>query len=449
MKYVLVLNCGSSSVKYRLYDMDGAGAAPNMAMGPTAEMELAQGLIERIGEEMSSVRQRTATPLHGAAASSGTAPSGPLRGTPERGAAAPRGRETEWAQRIRDYQQAFDVLSRHLMQGAAAPLSERERLAAVGHRVVHGGEAFVDPVIIDDEVIAAIRDTIHLAPLHNPANLAGIEIARRLFPDVPHVAVFDTAFHHAMPRHAYLYPIPYEYYQEHGVRRYGFHGTSHRYAAGMAAEMLGRSAADLRLITCHLGNGCSLAAIAGGRSVDTSMGLTPLEGVPMGTRSGDVDPGLFFHLHHRLGMEIREVDDLLNKRSGLLGLSNVSNDLRPIEQAALAGEEQAEVCLEVFAYRVKKYIGAYLAALGGADAVVFTGGMGENSPPLRARICAELGGLGLELDEARNEACAGEAAMISAAGSSIAVLVVPSNEELLIARDTLRVTSAGAARSRA
>ena len=406
MKYVLVLNCGSSSVKYRLYDM-------------ADETELAQGLVERIAEETSSVRQRT------------------------------RGRETEWAQRVRDYQQAFEVLSRHLMQGPNAVLARRELLAAVGHRVVHGGEAFIDPVVIDDQVIGAIRDTIHLAPLHNPANVAGIELARRLFPDVPHVAVFDTAFHHAMPRCAYLYAIPYEYYQEHGVRCYGFHGTSHRYAAGMAAQMLGRDLSELRLITCHLGAGCSIAAIAAGRSVDTSMGLTPLEGVPMGTRSGDVDPGLFFHLHHALGMDIKAVDDLLNRRSGLLGLSNVSNDLRPVEQAAMAGEEQAQICLEVLAHRVKKYIGAYLAVLGGADAVIFTGGMGENSYGLRARICGGLAQLGLELDPERNQACAAEAATISAPGGRIAVLVIPSNEELLIARDALRVTSAGAAHSRA
>ena len=434
MSYILVLNCGSSSVKYRLYDMGDAGASAEMRQSriggdanasqgellirPANEAELADGRIERIGEEISSVRQRT------------------------------HGKETDWPQRVRDYEQAFGVLARHLMQGPKAPLAQRERLTAVGHRVVHGGERFIEPAVIDEAVIRAIRDTIHLAPLHNPANLAGIDLAMHLFPDAPHVAVFDTAFHHAMPRHAYLYAIPYELYAEHGVRRYGFHGTSHRYAAAMAAEMLERDPSELRLITCHLGNGCSLAAINAGVAVDTSMGMTPLEGVPMGTRSGDVDPGLFFHLHHTLGMDIQAVDDLLNKRSGLLGLSNVSNDLRPVEQAAAAGEEQAEMCLEVLAYRVKKYIGAYLAALGGADAVVFTGGMGEHSASLRARICAGLERLGLALDDERNEACVGEAGIISRPGCSIAALVIPSNEELLIARDTLRLTSAGAPSSR-
>ena len=405
MSYILVLNCGSSSVKYRLFDMDD-------------ENELAYGFVERIGEDMSHVRQRT------------------------------RGQDADWPQRVKDYQQAFEILGRHLLQGAAAPLAEIERLAAVGHRVVHGGDAFVEPSLIDGRVMGAIRDCIPLAPLHNPANLAGIEIAMHQFPDAPHVAVFDTAFHHDMPRRAYLYAIPYELYQEHGIRRYGFHGTSHRYASLAAAEMLGRDTTDLRLITCHLGNGCSLAAVDRGVAIDTSMGMTPLEGIPMGTRSGDIDPGLFLHLHKTLGLDVQQLDDLLNKRSGLLGLSNISNDLRPIEQAALAGDEQAEICLEVFAYRVKKYIGAYLAALGGADAVVFTGGMGEHSSGLRSRICAGLEGLGIELNPERNAACMGQQAVISSPDCSVAVLVIPSNEELLIARDALRLTSAGAVGSR-
>jgi acetate kinase len=400
MSFVLVINCGSSSVKYRLFDMEDESA-------------LARGLIERIGEETSYISQRTA------------------------------GREQGWAERVADYDQAFGHIIHHLVEAPHAPLHGRAQLAAVGHRVVHGGEAFIASTVIDDEVMRAIRDTIPLAPLHNPANLAGIEIARRRFPDQPHVAVFDTAFHHAMPRQAYLYAIPYELYQEHGIRRYGFHGTSHRYAATRAAQMLGRDPADLRLITCHLGNGCSLAAIAGGKSVDTSMGMTPLEGVPMGTRSGDLDPGLFFYLGGHLNLGMAEIDDLLNKRSGLLGLSGISNDLRPIEQAAAAGDERARACLEVFAYRVKKYIGAYLAVLGGADAVVFTGGIGERSPEIRARVCAGLASLGLGLEAARNQACAGEAALISAPTSAIAVLVIPSNEELLIARDALQAVSAG------
>jgi acetate kinase len=395
------LNCGSSSVKYRLYDM-------------ADESELARGLIERIGEETSHISQRTA------------------------------GRESGWEEPVGGYERAFEIISHHLLQAGGAPLADRLQLAAVGHRVVHGGEVFVEPSIIDDDVIRVIRDCIPLAPLHNPANLAGIEAARRHFPDTPQVAIFDTAFHHSIPAHAYLYAIPHEMYLEHGVRRYGFHGTSHRYAAATAAQMLHRDISELRLIICHLGNGCSLAAIAGGKCMDTSMGMTPLEGVPMGTRSGDVDPGLFFYCFQHLGMSVEQVEELLNRRSGLLGLSGISNDLRPIEHAAAAGNARAEMCLEVFAYRVKKYIGAYVAALGGADAVVFTGGMGEHSPGIRARICAGLSRLGLELDPARNQECAEEAAVISAPGCSVAVLVIPSNEELLIARDTLRLTSAGA-----
>ena len=401
MSYILVLNCGSSSVKYRLYDM-------------AEERVLADGVVERIGEEASYVSRHTA------------------------------GRETGWSERVPDYRHAFEILTHHLLETADAPLSHRAHLLAVGHRVVHGGEAFFESTVIDEQVMRAIRDTIPLAPLHNPANLAGIEAARHHFPHAPHVAVFDTAFHHSMPGHAYLYAVDYDLYRQRGIRRYGFHGTSHRYASTAAAGMLGRDPAGLRLITCHLGNGCSLAAVEGGRSVDTSMGMTPLEGVPMGTRSGDIDPGLFFYLQQQLGLSIEQVDDLLNRRSGLLGLSGISNDLRPIEDAAAAGDERAELCLEVFAYRVKKYIGAYLAALGGADAVVFTGGIGEHSPDIRARICAGLSGLGLELDPQRNQACADAACVISAPGCSIAVLVVPSNEELLIARDALRVVTARA-----
>ncbi|UCH36346.1 MAG: acetate kinase [Armatimonadota bacterium] len=399
MSDILVLNCGSSSVKYRLFDVDDESA-------------VAQGLIERIGEEVSYVSQRT------------------------------KAHETGWAEPVPTYERAFEILAHHLVEVEDAPLPGGAGLLAVGHRVVHGGEAFVEPSVIDEDVIRAIHDCIPLAPLHNPANLAGIEAARRHFPDAPHVAVFDTAFHHTMPREAYLYAIPYELYEQHGVRRYGFHGTSHRYAAGAAAEMLGRDLAELRLITCHLGNGCSLAAVAGGRSIDSSMGMTPLEGIPMGTRSGDLDPGLFLYLHYHLGMSIEEIDHLFNKCSGLLGLSGMSNDLRPIEQAAAAGDERPEVCLEVFAYRVKKYIGAYLAALGGADAVVFTGGMGEHSPEIRARICAGLEGLGLRLDAGRNEACGDGQAIVSPADCAVAVLVIPSNEELLIARDASDVVSA-------
>jgi acetate kinase len=323
--------------------------------------------------------------------------------------------------------------------GALGSLGE---IAAVGHRVVHGGEKISESVAVDDEVIQAIEENATLAPLHNPPNLTGLRAAMDRLPDRLQVAVFDTAFHQSMPPSAYLYALPYELYQRHHIRRYGFHGTSHRYVAERAAQILGRSREECNLITMHLGNGCSAAAVERGRSVDTTMGLTPLEGLVMGTRCGDIDPSLPFLFTDMLGMSPQEVYDLLNRRSGLVGLSGVSNDMREIIEAAESdGEEsgRARKALQVFSYRVKKYIGAYCAVLGELDAVVFTAGIGENCPQVRQMACEGLQQMGIQVDERRNEATVGQEGIISLDGSRVSVLIVPTDEELKIASDTYEV----------
>jgi len=393
MQRILVLNCGSSSVKYTLFDID-------------REQDLAGGTVEKIGGKQPTFTHH----WHGE-------------------------RLTESVEAA-DHTEALMHIRSLLLDPAHGGVQTAEEIAAVGHRVVHGGERFVQSTLITGEVERAIEEFFDLAPLHNPPNLAGIRAAKRFFPDVPHVAVFDTAFHQSMPERAFLYAIPYELYEKERIRKYGFHGTSHRYVAGRAAQILGKESEGFTGITCHLGNGCSLAAVRRGRSVDTSMGMTPLAGVPMGTRSGDVDPALIFHLAEQLGMALEDIDQLLNRRSGLLGISGVSNDLREVEQAAAAGNPRAELALEIFAYRVRRYIGSYHTALGGAEAVVFTGGIGENAVDIRRRILGELGRLGIVLDAERNQACRGEEGEISTADSPIKLLVIPTNEELLIARDT-------------
>lgn len=396
MRQVLVLNCGSSSVKYTLFDM-------------AAHQPQASGSVERIGE---------ATPV-----------------------LSHRWGDESLTQAVAaaDHDEALERIHTVLVDPERGGVADRADVRAVGHRVVHGGEAFVESVRITDEVLATIEQYCRLAPLHNPANLDGIRAGQRFFPDVPHVAVFDTAFHHSMPAKAYLYALPYELYTEEGIRRYGFHGTSHRYVTGRAAERLGMAPAQFTGITCHLGNGCSLAAVRDGRSVDTSMGLTPLEGVPMGTRSGDLDPAILFHLGRQRDMTPDQVENLLQRQSGLLGLSGVSNDLREIHAAVADGNERAVLALEVYAYRIRKYIGAYLAALGRADAVVFTGGAGIHDADLRKRILEGLDGLGLVLDAERNDACFGAEAEISSPDSPVRLLVVPTNEELVIARDAWKI----------
>ncbi len=315
-------------------------------------------------------------------------------------------------------------------------LADVSELAAIGHRVVHGGERFRSPTVVDDAVAGAIRDMIPLAPLHNPANLDGIEVARRLFPQVPSVAVFDTAFHQTMPRTAYRYAIPEYLYREHRVRRYGFHGTSHHYVAERAAALLGKPFHQCNLITLHLGNGASATAIRGGKSVDTSMGMTPLEGLVMGTRCGDIDPAIHFYLCKNLGLDYGTLEDLLNRQSGLLGLCGV-NDMREIQRRAEEGDDRAELAIGITAHRLKKYIGAYYAELGRVDAVVFTGGIGENDADMRCRACEDLDGLGIKLDDAANLASERGERRISTRDSPVQVLVIPTNEELAIARQAL------------
>ena len=386
---ILVLNCGSSSVKFTLFDIG-------------LENEVADGSVERIGESESVLKFSW--------------------GTDSIAELVKAADHTEALMGIRDI------------------LLDPERgssgtVVAVGHRVVHGGEAFFQSTLITPEVEKTIEEFFSLAPLHNPPNLDGIKAAEQFFPDVPHVAVFDTAFHQSMSEHAYLYALPYVLYAEEHIRKYGFHGTSHRYVSGRAAEILGREE-GFTGVTCHLGNGCSLTAVKDGRSVDTSMGLTPLEGMVMGTRSGDIDPAIIFHLAESRGMELAEINQLLQRKSGLLGVSGVSNDLREIMEAAAAGDHRAELAIDIYAYRVRKYIGSYLAALGGADAIVFTGGVGENGIDMRRRILQGLDRLGMVFDAERNEACQGREGDISAPNSPIKLLVIPTNEELLIARDT-------------
>ena len=391
---ILVINCGSSSVKYQLFDM-------------ADESLLAKGIVEKIGEGASVVKH------------------------------AARGHDTRYEAAIANHEAAFEHIRKALMDPTAGVLRSADDIDAIGHRVVHGGEAFVQSTLIDDKVIATLEEYSALAPLHNPPNLAGIRCAAKAFPGKPHVGVFDTAFHQTMPKHSFIYALPYELYEKGRIRRYGFHGTSHRFVTMRAAQFLGIPLGRFNAITCHLGNGCSMAAVAGGRSVDTTMGLTPLEGLVMGTRSGDIDPAIIFHLARQEKMSLDQIDALLNKKSGLLGLSGLSNDCRTLVEAAPTSE-RAKVALDVFCYRIRKYIGAYLAVLARTDAVVFTGGIGENSIPLRRQILEGLDTLGIEFDPAANDVRAREA-IISRPSSPIRVLVVPTNEELLIARDTLAI----------
>jgi acetate kinase len=402
---ILVLNCGSSSVKYQLIEME-------------QEQLICKGVIERIGSQDAIVRYR------------------------------PVGRaEKRQVRPVADFVQAIDSVLSDLLDPEIGVLDNKGEIAAVGHRVVHGGEDFARSVLIDDNVIQSIKDCAAFAPLHNPANLKGIQVCMQLLPGTPQVAVFDTAFHQTMPPASYLYALPARYYRELQVRRYGFHGTSHRYVAHRAARVLERPIEKLKIITCHLGNGASVAAVKYGRSVDTSMGFTPLEGLVMGTRSGDIDPALVLYLMDVDGLEPEEMDTLLNKQSGMLGLTDgFSHDMRDIEEKAMDGDEQCDLALDVYCHRIKKYIGAFAAVMGGVDAVVFTGGIGERSPIVRRRICRDMAFLGIVIDpagEAVNEAfCGGgrgETPHLSSGPTK--VLVLETNEELVIARDTQKVLS--------
>jgi len=396
---ILVLNSGSSSLKYQLIESE-------------TEDVLAKGLAERIGLSDSMLTYETGN-----------------RGKKEAKADIP------------DHDAAMDMVFRVLTCPVEGAVKSPEEIKAVGHRVVHGGERFIEPTIVTEETIAEIDKVSHLAPLHNPPNLKGIKACMRLMPGVPQVAVFDTSFHATIPRKAYIYALPYNLYTEHGVRRYGFHGTSHRYVSRRAVKMLAERGMDennLKIITCHLGNGCSMTAIVGGRVVDTSMGMTPAEGLVMGTRSGDVDPAILLYIQKTLGKTAEQVDNLINKQSGLLGVSGRSSDMRDIEAGAENGDDRSALALEIFCYRVKKYIGAYAAAMGGLDSIVFTGGIGENSPRVREMCIEGLEFLGVKVDSRANRSVKGETD-ISASDSRVRVLVIPTNEERMIARETAEV----------
>ena len=390
---VLVINAGSSSLKYQLMDTD------------TRDV-LAKGLCERIGIDGRLTHKVPAKDL-------------------KHEADIPMPTHAEAIQSVLDA----------LLSDAHGVIRSVSEIDAVGHRVVHGGEEFAGSVFIDGAVMGALEKCIPLAPLHNPANITGIKACQSVMPGVPMVGVFDTAFHQTMPERAYLYALPYEYYKNDQVRRYGFHGTSHRYVSGRAAAMLGRPIEELKIITCHLGNGSSIAAVDGGKSVDTSMGFTPLAGLPMGTRCGDIDAGILQYLMNKYGMDIDKMLNVLNKKSGVEGLSCVSSDFRDLENAAAEGNEKAALAQKKFAYEVRKYVGAYAAAMGGVDAVIFTAGVGENDKAIRAMVCQGLDFMGLKLDGAANDV-RGKETVISAADSKVKVLLIPTNEELMIAVDT-------------
>ena len=394
---ILVLNCGSSSVKYKLIDTD-------------AEKTLAEGGVEKIG-----------------------LPDGFLKFKRPDGS-----KEIKELGHI-DHRQAVQAILDILTDPKEGCIKSFSEIDAVGHRVVHGGEKFNKSVLITDEVIQQVKDCYPLAPLHNPANITGIEAITSLMPGVPQVGVFDTAFHQTMPAKSYMYPLPYKYYLEDGVRRYGFHGTSHRYVSARAAEVLGRDIKNLKMVTCHIGNGGSITAVLDGKSVDTSMGLTPTEGLMMGTRVGDVDPGVITFLMEKHSLNAKEIQTLINKESGVLGVSGISNDMREIEAADNAGDQRAHLALEIYEQRIIKYIGAYAAEMGGLDVIVFTGGVGENQTGVRKNVCAPLGFMGVELNEELNAKTRGTETLISTPASKVAVVVIPTDEELMIARDTREI----------
>jgi len=393
---ILVINSGSSSLKYQLINMKN-------------ENVLAKGLCDRIGLEK-SILKHTKTGCD------------------------PVIIETD----MPNHKVAISQVVKILTTGETAVINDMSEISAVGHRVVHGGEKFHESVIIDENVIQAIRDCIELAPLHNPPNIIGIEACQQIMPGTPMVAVFDTAFHQTMPKYAYLYALPYEIYEKYGVRKYGFHGTSHKYVSQRAAEMLGKPLEETKLISCHLGNGASVCAIDGGKSVETSMGFTPLAGLAMGTRSGTIDPAVISYLMEKEKMTIKEINDYLNKKSGVLGISGVSSDFRDIQAAAEQGNERAKLAIEIFCYRVKKYIGEYAAVLGGADAIIFTAGIGENNSVVRAKAMEGLEHLGAVIDPEKNKV-KGEEMDISAENAKVRTLVIPTNEELAIAREAVKL----------
>ena len=393
---ILVINCGSSSLKYQILDM-------------TNEMLLCKGLVEKIGIDGSVINHEKI------------------------------GQEKFVLETpMKDHKDAIAQVLAAIQDPDHGVVKSMAEIGAVGHRVVHGGEHYAESVLIDDDVMKVIDECSDLAPLHNPPNIAGIEACKALMPDTPMVAVFDTAFHQTMPPESYIYALPYEYYTKYGIRRYGFHGTSHKYVAKRAAEMLNVDLQDLKLITCHLGNGASVSAIKRGKCIDTSMGFTPLEGLVMGTRSGDIDPALVTYIREKEGLAPGKANEILNKKSGVLGISGVSSDFRDLEAAVAEGNERAELAIKVFAHKVRFYIGAYIAEMNGCDAIVFTAGVGENDIMMREMICNDLGNLGIKIDPLKNR-IRGKETIISADDARVKLLLIPTNEELMIARDTFQI----------
>ena len=395
---VLVINCGSSSLKYQLIDMSN-------------ENVLAQGLVERIGID-GILTQKV------------------------------EGREKYILETdLKDHKVAIDLVLNTLVDKANGVINSMDEISAVGHRVVHGGEKYSTSVVINEEVMKNLEDLVSLAPLHNPANIIGIKACMALMPNTPMVAVFDTAFHQTMPQKAFMYPIPYEYYEEDHIRRYGFHGTSHKYVAGKVAEVMGKNIKDIKTITCHLGNGVSVTAVDGGTSVDTTMGFTPLDGIIMGSRSGSIDPAIVTYLMKEKGYSIEEMDEILNKKSGVLGISGVGTDFRDIRSAARENNKRALLTMDIYGYQIKKQIGAYAAAMAGLDAIVFTAGIGEHAPEIRERALIDMEFLGIKIDLKKNDnQDIGEGMEISTEDSKVKVFVIPTNEELMIAKETLALT---------
>lgn len=393
---VLVINCGSSSFKYQLIDME-------------TENSLAQGLVERIGIEGSVLTQK-------------------VEGKDKYIVKTP----------MKNHKEAIEIVLKALVDGEHGVIKSMDEITAVGHRVVHGGEKYASSVLITEEVKKSIEECYKLAPLHNPPNMIGIEACEELMPNTPMVAVFDTAFHQTMPKEAFLYALPYELYTENGIRKYGFHGTSHMYVSNKVAEVMGKDIKDLKIVTCHLGNGASLCAVKNGVSIDTTMGFTPLDGIVMGTRSGSIDPAIVLYLINELKYSTEDVNTLLNKKSGVLGISGVSSDFRDIEDAAAKGDERAILALDIYHYRIRTQIGAYAAAMGGVDAIVFTAGVGENGPETREACLEGLEFLGVKVDKEKNNV-RGKVREISTEDSTVKAFVIPTNEELVIARDTKKL----------
>jgi len=393
---VLVLNCGSSSVKYQVLDMSN-------------ESLMAKGIVERVGTDEASISHKV-----------------------------PSREPFSVTKPVPSHLHAVNEVIALLTDPELGCIKDVSEISVVGHRVVHAGEKFSGSVLLTEETKQALRDCIDLAPLHNPANITGIEAAEQAMPGMPQAGTFDTAFHQTMPEHAYLYALPYDYYRKYGLRRYGFHGTSHYYVSKRAAEVVQKPIEDLKIITCHLGNGASIAAVSGGKSVDTSMGFTPLEGLVMGTRCGDIDPAIVTFIMDKESLDVAGVNDILNKESGVRGLAQMSHDMRDVERAAEEGNKLARIALDVYCYRIIKYIGAYAAAMNGVDVIVFTAGVGENSPYVRQAVCSKLTFLGIDFDHEANDGLKGREREITKPGSKVRVLVVPTNEELVIAQEALK-----------